>query len=223
MLLKCNDDKFVDFNDQLVVYSSTLKALKKYSHTNNITFGFCDSNSIEIIQEWLATRNNFCQLQNFKDKETENTFFTNIISVNNNKKNCIIIKLLKIADFLNISFLVDSLLVFISEQLASFSPSRINDFLNNKFIQYEHKQKIFFFICQNKFCNNDRFCPKFGDQEICNFNNYVHGHCEKSLKTCFSAFFYQKLLSLSLERQISLENFKIFDSLNSIFICYEQN
>ncbi len=105
MLLKCNDNKVVDFDDQLIVFSSTLKALRKYSDTDNMTFGFCDSNSIEIIQEWLAAHNNFGQLENFKDKENENIFFSNIISVNNNKKNnCIIIKLLKIADFLNISF-----------------------------------------------------------------------------------------------------------------------
>ena len=221
MLLKCNDFKYVDFDDKLIEFSTTLKAIRKYTNSNEASITFCDSISMNIVQEWLKAHSNFGQLS-IKDNDFEKTFFNKIISVKN-KNNCIIINLLKIADFLNISFLVDSLLLFISVKLCNFSPSRIHDFLNNKSIQSDHKHKIYFFICEKKFCNNDQIYSKFADHQISNFENYIHKSCKKSLKSCFSEFFYKKLLNISVDRQISLMNFKIFDSINTMFICYEQN
>jgi hypothetical protein len=226
MLLKCNDFKFVDFNDKLIQFSTTLKAIQKYSISNEASINFCDSHSIIIIQDWLKTRY-YTDTDQILSVENSELYFHDqlMISISKSatKKKPLIIYLLKIADFLNINFLVDSILKCIAVKLFNFSPSRIHDFLNNKSIQLEHKHKIFFIICEKKFCNNEQNYTKFEEHEISNFNNYMHKPCKKSLKTCFYELYYKKLLNISVDQKISLSYFKIFDSLNSMFICYEKN
>jgi hypothetical protein len=102
MLLKCNDFKTIDFDDKLIQFSSTLKAIQKYQNSNGASIDFCNSTLMNIVQEWLSTmaHNNFGE-STLKDNID---FFNKIISVKYKNK-FIIIDLLEIADFLLTFFL----------------------------------------------------------------------------------------------------------------------
>jgi hypothetical protein len=66
-------------------------------------------------------------------------------------KSPIVIELLKAADFLNISSLINSLVIFISIRLINFSSIRINNYLNLQRILKEIKETIFAYLIEDFF------------------------------------------------------------------------
>ena len=221
MIIKCKDNKAVEFDDNLVYFSKTLEVLKKYS-TNNIVYLSCfNSKIVSLIQEWLLHRfymfNDLETSYFFQNHKYDKNFFGLIVS--KKLKSPIIIELLKAADFLNISPLISSIVIFISIRLINFSSIKINNYLNLKRIPKEIKEKIFFCISNRRFLLNKRLgrqCLMAKNYTTKNFEVYEYS---KS----FYEFYNAKLHRLSYDNKISYDIFKIFDSLNGHFVFYEKN
>ena len=109
----------VDFDENLLSFSSTLLAIKKFSNNqNNLNINFCNSNIIKIIQEWLYHRyfrfNNIEFNETFKNNNFDKNFFNSIANKYKYNKKSIIIELILVADYLNISSLINSPALFIA-------------------------------------------------------------------------------------------------------------
>jgi len=226
MLIKCKDHRIVQFDENLVFFSKTLVVLKKYSIENSVFLQNVNSKTISIIQEWLSHRfYMFSDLEKtylFQNHKYDKNFFCFIISKYENIKKPIIIELLKAADFLNISALLNSLILFISVRLINFTSVKINNYLNLKNIPKVIKEKIFFLISKRRFLLN----KKFGSQRLMideyseRKNKFLHlNGYGKSL----NEFYLSKLDKLSNDNKISYNTFTTFDSLNGHFLFYENN
>jgi hypothetical protein len=113
-----------------------------------------------------------------------------------------------VADYLNISSLINSLALFIAIRLANFGSVKIKNYLYNKLVPKQIVEKIFFLILNRKFLiTNEKF-----------------GYLDESMsKINYNRFFYHKFYTLSNNSMISYDIFRLFYSLNGNFILYEKN
>jgi hypothetical protein len=221
MKINCKDNKTIEFDDNLVFLSKTLEVLKKYSNNNTVLLSSFNSKIVSLIQEWLNHRfymfNDMEASYLFQNHKYDKNFFDLIAS--KKLKSPIVIELLKAADFLNISSLVSSLVIFISIRLINFSSIKINNYLNLKRIPKEIKEKIFYCISNRRFLLNKRFGRQCLMTKYYTKKKFIAYEYSKS----FHEFYNSKLKSLSNDNKISYETFKIFDSLNGHFVFYEKN
>jgi hypothetical protein len=221
MIIKCIDNKKIEFDDNLVNLSKTLEVLKKYSTNNTVYLKSLNSKIVSLIQEWLTHRlyvfDDIDASYLFQNHKYDKNFFSLIIT--KKLKSPIIIELLKAADFLNISPLIDSLVIFISIRLINFSSIKINNYLTLKRIPKEIKEKIFFCISNRRFLLSKRF----GSQCLMTKNYTKKKFVAYEYSKSFHEFYNAKLNLVSYENKISYDTFKIFDSLNGHFIFYEKN
>ena len=229
MLIKCNDKKIIDFDDNLVKFSKTISSIKKYSNDNVISLQFCDSKLLSIINNWLLAKSaNMSKkhlILNFSKYKYDSKFFSTYQS--KNSKTNLIIQLLKVADFLNIDLLVHSLSVLTSIRFLNFSAIKINNYFDLNKISLNLKEKIFFMICNRRgylnsvFANINNF--DFGNQNIL-YRSYFDSRYSNMKFLNIGLYSYiNDLKQISLNNRTTYDNFKIFDSLNDEYIFFESN
>jgi hypothetical protein len=229
MLIKCNDKKIINFDDNMVKFSKTISSIKKYSNDNVISLQFCNSKLLSIINKWLLEKSTNVSKTHlnihFSNYKFDSKFFSTYQSKNSKTK--LVIQLLKVAEFLNIDLLVHSLCVLTSIRFLNFSASKINNYFDINKISLNLKEKIFFMICNRRAYLNSVFV---------NMNNFEFGNSNILFKSYFDSFYSNKkflniglsnhindLKQISLNNRTSYDNFKIFDSLNDEYIFFESN
>jgi len=191
MLIKCKDQKLVNFDDNVMPFSKTISNIKKYTNNNVLSLHFCESKLISIINEWLVNR--FFRFQDIevlhqvKSQFYDKHFFSSLQTKNIEKD--IIICLLKAADYLEIDFLIHALTLFISVRLTNFTADSINKYFITKKIPKNIKEKIFFLICYRRFILGG----DYGNQNLLHNAFFKESVYNDFFSYKFSNFFFKGL------------------------------